>query len=222
MTDSNPNIDAPTQAAPATADQAGDATAPTAGAVPQTAASHTTDASSPSTGADAPATGATAPATAPADSGRATDAPGDSALGASGLSGASYVSTPGTSHAGGDPDISHTGGGPDGTGSAASDAGESAVRDRSGRTESGAGNGGFDTGAATAAATEAVKAVGAKIKEFADDMDVDALVQQGRTVTGGWGEKIKQAYKDRPAVVIAAAAGAVVIAGALIRSLGRR
>ena len=66
------------------------------------------------------------------------------------------------------------------------------------------------------------KAAGAKIKGAADDVDFDELVAQTRTVAGGWTERLKQAYRERPAVVIGAAVGAVVLTGAIIRSIGRR
>jgi hypothetical protein len=72
------------------------------------------------------------------------------------------------------------------------------------------------------AATEAVKAAGAKLKGAVDDVDFDGLVSQTRTLAGGWGDRIKQAYRERPGVVVGAAVGVVVITAALVRSLTRR
>ena len=66
-------------------------------------------------------------------------------------------------------------------------------------------------GKAADAATDAVKAAGAKLKGAADDVDFDELVAQTRTLAGGWTEQLKQAYRERPAVVIGAAVGAVVL-----------
>lgn len=72
------------------------------------------------------------------------------------------------------------------------------------------------------AAADAAKAASEKLKDAAGDLDVDQLVAQTRTVAGEWTDKLKEAYRERPAVVIAAAAGAVVLVGAIIRNLGRR
>jgi hypothetical protein len=72
------------------------------------------------------------------------------------------------------------------------------------------------------AATDAVKAAGAKLKGVAGDVDFDELVAQTRTLTGGWSEKLKLAYRQRPAVVIGAAVGAVLLTSAIIRSIARR
>jgi gas vesicle protein len=77
-------------------------------------------------------------------------------------------------------------------------------------------------GKAADAAADAAKAAGAKIRDVADDVDLDGLVMQTKTVAGEWTEKLKQTYRERPGVVIAAAAGAVVVLGAIVRSIGRR
>ncbi|MDY0910238.1 hypothetical protein [Microbacterium sp. CFBP9034] len=72
------------------------------------------------------------------------------------------------------------------------------------------------------AAVDAAKAATASVKDVAADVDFDSLVAQTKTVTAEWTDKLKQTYRERPGVVIAAAAGAVVVLGALVRSIGRR
>ncbi len=77
-------------------------------------------------------------------------------------------------------------------------------------------------GKAADAAADAAKAASAKIRDVADDVDFDGLVAQTKTVAEEWTDKLKQTYRERPGVVIAAAAGAVVVLGAIVRSIGRR
>jgi len=77
-------------------------------------------------------------------------------------------------------------------------------------------------GKAADAVADAAKAAGAKLKDAAGDVDFDGLVSQTRSMAGGWGEKIKQAYRERPGVVVGAAIGAVFLTAAVIRSLARR
>ncbi|GAA3215042.1 hypothetical protein [Microbacterium terregens] len=100
------------------------------------------------------------------------------------------------------------------------------VTDKLGDVVEGAKNAASDAkaaaGKAADAATDAVKSAGAKLKGAADDVDFDELVAQSRALAGGWGDRIKQAYRERPGVVVGAAVGAVVIVGAIIRSIGRR
>jgi hypothetical protein len=72
------------------------------------------------------------------------------------------------------------------------------------------------------AAADAAKAATAKLKGVADDVDFDQIVAQTRTVAGEWTEKLKQAYRERPGLVIAAGAGIAVLAAAIARNLGRR
>ena len=72
------------------------------------------------------------------------------------------------------------------------------------------------------AAVEAAKAATASIKDAAADVDFDGFVAQTKTVAGEWTDKLKQTYRERPGVVIAAAAGALVVLGAIVRSIGRR
>ena len=72
------------------------------------------------------------------------------------------------------------------------------------------------------AAADAARSASASIKGRAEELDVDQLVAQTRTVAGEWTEKVKQAYRERPGVVIGAAVGAVVLATAVVRALGRR
>ena len=100
------------------------------------------------------------------------------------------------------------------------------VTDKVGDVLGGAKNAASDAatsvGKAADAAADAAKAAGAKIKGVADDIDFDEIVAQTRTAAGAWTEKIKQAYRERPGVVIAAAAGAVVLTAAILRNLGRR
>ena len=77
-------------------------------------------------------------------------------------------------------------------------------------------------GKAADAAVDAAKAATASIKDVADDVDFDSLVAHTKTVAREWTDKLKQTYRERPGVVIAAAAGAVVVLGAIVRSIGRR
>ncbi len=77
-------------------------------------------------------------------------------------------------------------------------------------------------GKAADAAVDAAKAATARIKDVADDVDLDGLVAHTKTVAGEWTDKLKQTYRERPGVVIAAAAGAVVVLGAIVRSISRR
>ena len=72
------------------------------------------------------------------------------------------------------------------------------------------------------AALDAAKAATASIKDVADDVDFDGLVAHTKTVAGEWTDKLKQTYRERPGVVIAAAAGAVVVLGSIVGSMGRR
>ena len=75
---------------------------------------------------------------------------------------------------------------------------------------------------ASAAAADAAKAATASIKNVAGDVDLDSLFADTKVVAGEWTDKLKQTYRERPGVVIAAAAGAVVVLGAIVRSIGRR
>lgn len=77
-------------------------------------------------------------------------------------------------------------------------------------------------GKAAAAAVDAAKAATASIKVAADEVDFDSIVANTRTVAGEWTDKLKETYRERPGVVIAAAAGAAVLLGAVARSIGRR
>ena len=77
-------------------------------------------------------------------------------------------------------------------------------------------------GRAADAAVDAAKAATTSIKEVADNVDLDSLVAHTTTVAGEWTDKLKQTYRERPGVVIAAAVGAVVVLGAIVRSISRR
>ena len=77
-------------------------------------------------------------------------------------------------------------------------------------------------GKAADAAVDAAKSATASIKDVADNVDFDSLVAQTKTVAGEWTDKLKQTYRERPGLVIAAAAGALVVLGAIVRSIGRR
>jgi gas vesicle protein len=77
-------------------------------------------------------------------------------------------------------------------------------------------------GKAADAAVDAAKAATASLKDVADKVDFDSLVAQTKTVAGEWTDKLKQTYRERPGVVIAAAVGAVVVLGAIVRTIGRR
>ena len=75
---------------------------------------------------------------------------------------------------------------------------------------------------AATAAVDAAKAATASIRDVAGDVDFDSLVANTKTAAGEWTDKVKETYRERPGVVIAAAAGAVVVLGAIVRSIGRR
>ena len=77
-------------------------------------------------------------------------------------------------------------------------------------------------GKAVDAAADVAKAAGAKLKDAADEVDLDELVTQTRTLAGEWTERLKQAYRERPGVVIGAAVGVVVVTAAIVRAIGRR
>ena len=64
-------------------------------------------------------------------------------------------------------------------------------------------------GEAADAAVDAAKAATASIKDVADDVDFDSLVAHTKTVAADWTDKLKQTYRERPGVVIAADVGAV-------------
>jgi len=72
------------------------------------------------------------------------------------------------------------------------------------------------------AATEAAKQASAKLREAAQQADLDELAGQAKRVTSDWTEKVKEQYRQRPGVVIGAAVGAVVLLAAVARGLGRR
>ncbi|WP_137846279.1 hypothetical protein [Microbacterium sp. 2FI] len=77
-------------------------------------------------------------------------------------------------------------------------------------------------GKAADTAVDAAKAAAASIKDVADDVDFDSLVAHTKTVAGEWTGKLKQTYRERPGLVIAASVGAVVMLGAIVRSISRR
>lgn len=72
------------------------------------------------------------------------------------------------------------------------------------------------------AAADAAKQAGAKLKEAAQQADLDEFADQAKRVTSDWSARIKEEYQRRPGVVIGAAVGAVVLLGAIARGLGRR
>lgn len=71
-------------------------------------------------------------------------------------------------------------------------------------------------------AADAAKQAGAKLKEAAEQADLEELADQAKRVTNDWTEKVKEEYRRRPGVVIGAAVGAVVVLAAIARGLGRR
>ena len=72
------------------------------------------------------------------------------------------------------------------------------------------------------AAADAAKAASAKLKDAADEVDLDEIVAQTRTLAGEWAERLKQAYRERPGVVIGTAVGVIVVTAAIVRAIGRR
>jgi|GEM_PF-2749307 len=77
------------------------------------------------------------------------------------------------------------------------------------------------TKAADAAADAARQAAG-KLKDAAENADLDQLAENAKRVTGEWTERVKQEYRARPGVVIGAAVVGVVVLGAIVRAIGRR
>ena len=72
------------------------------------------------------------------------------------------------------------------------------------------------------AAADAAKQAGAKLKEAAQQADLDEFADQAKRVTSDWSARIKEEYQRRPGVVIGAAVGGVVLLAAIARGLGRR
>jgi chemotaxis response regulator CheB len=72
------------------------------------------------------------------------------------------------------------------------------------------------------AAADAAKQAGAKLKEAAQQADLDEFADQAKRVTSDWSTRIKEEYQRRPGVVIGAAVGGVVLLAAIARGLGRR
>jgi hypothetical protein len=70
--------------------------------------------------------------------------------------------------------------------------------------------------------TDAAKTAGARLQDAARSADLDAFADEAKRVTGEWTERVKEEYRKRPGVVIAAAVGAVVVVGAIARAIGRR
>jgi len=81
---------------------------------------------------------------------------------------------------------------------------------------------GSPVGRVAEAAVDAAKQAGARLKEAAQDADLDELADQAKRVTSDWTERVKEEYRRRPGVVIGAAVGAVVLLAAITRGLGRR
>ncbi|MBM7506129.1 hypothetical protein ACFPER_03350 [Agromyces aurantiacus] len=72
------------------------------------------------------------------------------------------------------------------------------------------------------AAADAAKQAGAKLKEAAQQADLDEFADQAKRVTSDWTQRIRDEYERRPGVVIGVAVGAAVLLGAIVRGLGRR
>lgn len=72
------------------------------------------------------------------------------------------------------------------------------------------------------AATEATKKAAARLKEAAENADIDHFADEAKRVTGTWSERIKAEYERRPGVVIGAAVAGAVALGAIARAIGRR
>ena len=62
----------------------------------------------------------------------------------------------------------------------------------------------------------------ARLKEAAENADLDHFADEAKRVTGTWSEKIKAEYERRPGVVIGAAVAGAVVLGAIARAIGRR
>ena len=72
------------------------------------------------------------------------------------------------------------------------------------------------------AAAEAARNATSRLKEAAESADLDRFADDAKRVTGEWTEKVKEEYRRRPGVVIAAGVAAVVVLGSIVRALGRR
>lgn len=72
------------------------------------------------------------------------------------------------------------------------------------------------------AAAEAARNATSRLKEAAESADLDRFADDAKRVTGEWTEKVKEEYRRRPGVVIAAGVAAVVVLGSIVRAIGRR
>lgn len=81
---------------------------------------------------------------------------------------------------------------------------------------------GSPIGKAADAAAEAARTATARLKEAAENADLDRLAEDAKRVTGEWTEKVRDEYRRRPGVVIGAAVAGVVVLGAVARAIGRR
>ncbi|MGR2752659.1 hypothetical protein [Agromyces arachidis] len=84
------------------------------------------------------------------------------------------------------------------------------------------GTSGSPIGRAADAAADAARTAGARLKEAAENADLDRFADDAKRVTGEWTERVKEEYRRRPGVVIAAGVGIAVVLGAIVRSMGRR
>lgn len=84
------------------------------------------------------------------------------------------------------------------------------------------GTSGSPIGKAADAAAEAARTATSRIREAAENADLDQFAEEAKRVTGEWTEKVKEEYRRRPGVVIAAAVGGVVLLATIARALGGR
>lgn len=115
-------------------------------------------------------------------------------------------------------------GAPSGSTSTAAPAGPGEDRDSGDReaVDSVGGTSGSPIGKAADAAADAARTATARIREAAENADLDQFAEEAKRVTGEWTEKVKEEYRRRPGVVIAAAVGGVVLLATIARALGGR
>jgi hypothetical protein len=117
---------------------------------------------------------------------------------------------------------SESAGAPSGASSAPAGAGEGRESGDREAVDSVGGTSGSPITKAADAAAEAARTATSRLKEAAESADLDRFADDAKRVTGEWTEKVKEEYRRRPGVVIAAGVAAVVVLGSIVRALGRR
>ena len=115
-------------------------------------------------------------------------------------------------------------GAPSGSTSTAAPAGPGEDRDSGDReaVDAVGGTSGSPITKAADAAAEAARNATSRLKEAAESADLDRFADDAKRVTVEWTERVKEEYRRRPGVVIAAGVAAVVVLGSIVRAIGRR